>query len=98
MMTLYLDESGDHSLVKIDPQYPVFVLGGVIVDAAYGSAVLEPRLRDFKRELFDRDDLILHTADIARNRNGFESLVDSTFRARFYERLNALMRELDYRA
>ena len=31
MKVLFLDESGDHSLAKIDPQYPLFVLGGIIV-------------------------------------------------------------------
>ena len=34
MKILFLDESRDHSLSVIDPQYPVFVLGRVIVDAA----------------------------------------------------------------
>ena len=29
---LYLDESGDHGLAKIDPLYAVFVLGGIIVE------------------------------------------------------------------
>jgi len=28
MKYLFLDESGDHSLTRIDSQYPVFVLGG----------------------------------------------------------------------
>ena len=37
MKILYLDESGDHSLSVIDPQYPVFVLGGVIVDVGYAA-------------------------------------------------------------
>jgi hypothetical protein len=32
---LFLDESGDHSLSKIDPQYPLFVLCGVILDEQY---------------------------------------------------------------
>ena len=31
MKVLFLDESGDHNLAVIDPQYPLFVLGGVIV-------------------------------------------------------------------
>lgn len=31
MKVLFLDESGDHNLSVIDPQYPLFVLGGVIV-------------------------------------------------------------------
>lgn len=40
---------------------------------------------------------MLHTADITRNRNGFERLKDAGFRAAFYTQLNALMAELDYR-
>jgi len=34
---LFLDESGDHNLSIIDPQYPLFVLGGVIVDMDYAD-------------------------------------------------------------
>ena len=33
MKILFLDESGDHNLTIIDPLYPVFVLGGVIIDS-----------------------------------------------------------------
>jgi hypothetical protein len=31
-LILFLDESGDHSLSKIDPRHPVFVLCGVIME------------------------------------------------------------------
>lgn len=96
MKILFLDESGDHNLSVIDPSYPLFVLGGVIMDEIYAREVLTPRIAAFKQELFGRDDLILHTADITRNRNGFERLKDAGFRTEFYDRLNALMRELDY--
>ena len=72
---MFLDESGDHNLTKIDPQYPVFVLGGVIMDADYAAGPLTGSCWiDFKRELFGRVDIVLHTADITRNRNGFEPL------------------------
>lgn len=57
---------------------------------------LELALRQFKEELFGTPDLILHTADICRNRNGFERLADRKFRERFCTRLNALMRSPDY--
>ena len=97
MKTLFLDESGDHNLSVIDPSYPLFVLGGVIMDSDYARDVLTPRMAEFKLQLFGRDDLILHTADITRNRNGFERLKDAGFRLEFYLRLNALMRELEYR-
>lgn len=96
MKVMFLDESGDHNLSIIDPQYPLFVLGGVIVDKDYAEGELTEKLAAFKRELFGRDDLILHTADITRNRNGFERLKEPAFRQRFYERLNVLMGELRY--
>jgi len=94
---MFLDESGNHGLVRIDRQYPLFVLGGVIFDEVYARDILEDRVRKFKLELFGRDDLILHTADITRNRNGFERLKEPGFRARFYYQLNEMMRELDYK-
>jgi len=97
MKILFLDESGDHNLAKIDPQYPLFVLGGVIADKEYAEGEMQEAVSDFKLRLFGRDDLILHTADITRNRNGFERLKDKTFRERFYRELNELMGTLDYR-
>lgn len=96
MKVLFLDESGDHNLSVIDPQYPMFVLGGVIMDQAYAEGPLVDALNGFKREMFGRTDIVLHTADITRNRNGFERLQDSAFRARFYERLNGLVRSLNF--
>ncbi|MGI8642877.1 MAG: DUF3800 domain-containing protein, partial [Thermomicrobiales bacterium] len=39
MKLLFLDESGDHSLEKIDEDYPIFVLGGVVVDRSYYRTV-----------------------------------------------------------
>jgi hypothetical protein len=93
---MFLDESGDHSLTAIDPQYPMFVLGGVIVEESYALGELERRVGRFKRDLFGHDDIILHTADISRNKNGFERLIEPNFRRRFYDELNVLMRELNY--
>jgi hypothetical protein len=96
MKILFLDESGDHNLSVIDPQYPLFVLGGIIVDKAYAEGEMETELRAFKRDLFGREDIVLHTADITRNRLGFERMQEPAFRAEFYQKLNALMRRLRY--
>ncbi len=96
MKVLFLDESGDHNLAVIDPSYPLFVLGGVIVEQRYAEGPLEEALRDFKHRLFGRDDLILHTADITRNRNGFERLKEREFREHFYRELNILLRSLRF--
>ena len=96
MKILFLDESGDHNLSVIDPQYPLFVLGGIIVDKDYAEVEIEREIRTLKRELFGREDIIIHTADITRNRLGFERLIEPAFRELFYQRLNALMRRVQY--
>ena len=96
MKVLFLDESGDHNLSRIDPQYPIFVLGGVIMDLDYAEGPLTEALNEFKQEFFGTSEIILHTSDIARNRNGFASLQEEDFRSRFYRRLNELMRSLPY--
>lgn len=93
---MFLDESGDHSLSVIDPQYPLFVLGGIIVDQSYATGELEQRVRQFKRDLFGRDDIILHTSDIVRSRGIFSAMRHTSFRERFYDGLNTLMRSIDY--
>jgi len=94
---LYLDESGDHSLEAIDPQYPMFVLAGVIMERDYAQVELACRLKEFKMRLFGRPDIILHTADITRNRNGFEQMKGQAFREEFYGQLNNLVASLDFK-
>ena len=97
MKILYLDESGHSNLAVIDTDFPIFVLGGVIVEQDYAEGPLADAVNAFKREMFGTSDIVLHTADIVRNRNGFEALSDSVFRARFYHKLNQLMRDLDFK-
>ena len=98
MKVLFLDESGDHNLSVIDPHYPMFVLGGVIMDADYARGPLSDALNDFKKQRLGRTDIVLHTADIVRNRNGFERMQELGFRTEFLKGLNTLMRWADYRA
>ncbi len=76
-------------------QYPVFVLGGIIIDDTYLEQ-LDKKVDEFKLDLFGTKEIILHTADISRNKNGFEKLKDRDFRERFFNELNVLMSELEY--
>lgn len=96
---MFLDESGNHDLrpAKINPRYPVFVLGGVVVDRAYARMVIEPQMRDFKLRFFGRDDIVLHTVDMHRARDGFEALLDQAFRREFYGSLNELLDSWDFK-
>ncbi len=96
MLILFLDESGDHSLNKIDPQYPVFVLGGCIVDRDYHDNHMTEMMDRYKKELFGREDFIIHTADISRRKGVFQALTKIEFREKFFEKTNQLMKEFDY--
>ncbi|MGI8405896.1 MAG: DUF3800 domain-containing protein [Thermomicrobiales bacterium] len=96
MKVLFLDESGDHNLVKIDPDYPVFVLGGVILDRTYARTVVAPRMRELKEYFFDDENVVLHTIDIIRQKKAFAVLEDTALRTEFYTELNTMMRELEY--
>jgi len=53
-------------------------------------------MAEFKRKVFGTTEIHLHTADITRNKNGFERMKEAEFRANFYAELNELMRKLDY--
>lgn len=92
---LFLDESGDHSLAVIDPQHPVFVLGGIIVDWEYAHGEMTDKINKFKLDLFGTNEITLHTADFTRQRNGFEQMKDREFCEHFYRKLNQLIAELD---
>lgn len=96
MKILFLDESGDHNLEKIDLKYPIFVLAGAIFDSEYYSQHAVPRVSRFKIRAVGSESIILHTADMYRNRNGFEFLKDTSSREMFYGELDRLIEGLDF--
>lgn len=96
MRLLFVDESGDHNLEIIDSQYPIFVLAGAIFNFDYYSKLAKQKISKTKKYLFGDKKIIFHTADIYRNRNGFEKLKDKVFREKFYESINKLVESLDF--
>jgi hypothetical protein len=96
-LILFLDESGDHSLSKIDLQHPVFVLCGVIMNEEYHSGPATAALNEFKEQLFGRRDIVLHTADFTRNKEGFEQMSGHDFRSHFFEELQTSIMALDFK-
>lgn len=96
-LILFVDESGDHSLSKIDPQYPVFVLCGVIIEEKHHDGAATDALNQFKEQLFGRRDIILHTVDFTRNQSGYEAMAKHEFRVRFFNELEALLGALNFK-
>ena len=94
---LFLDESGDHSLSIIDPQFSVFVLCGVIMEEEYHQHAAAERLDAFKMRLFGKREIVLHTADFTRNKSGFEAMSNHEFRRDFFSALQDLIRGLEFK-
>lgn len=68
---IYVDESGDHSLSRINPEYPVFVLAFCIFHKRHYAEAVVPALTQFKFRHFGHDMMILHEHDIRKEKNGF---------------------------
>jgi hypothetical protein len=96
---MFLDESGDHNLNprRINPTYPVFVLGGVIVDRAHLRTVIEPEMAQFKLKHFGQEEVVLHTVEMGRGRGDYAFLANPVKRAVFYADLNAMLERWDYK-
>lgn len=96
-MVLFLDESGDHNLKKIDSNYPLFILGGVIMDYGYAFGEFSRVLANLKERIFGGEKVILHSSDIRRNRRGFEILKSPDKRDAFYQEINRFIEEADFK-
>lgn len=71
----FLDESGDHGLKTIDPNFPVFVLTGLLFSNASYRGVCK-RVDAFKQKFFGSTGVILHRRDMRKYERGFEILFD----------------------
>lgn len=71
---IYADESGDHSLTKIDSQYPVFVLCLCLFKKRDYIRRIVPALQEFKFKWFGHDAVILHEREIRKRENSFITL------------------------
>lgn len=96
MKIMFLDESGDHNLLVLDKDYPIFVLGGCIMDEKEHEERVTPALASFKKELFGTEKIILHFRDYARSVNGFEQMRRADFRLRFYVGLANVIRGINF--
>ena len=91
-LVVYADESGDHGLAAIDPQYPVFALVFCVLRKADYAATVVPAVLEFKFAIWGHDAVVLHEHDIRKSKGPFAILMtDRTLRERFHDELNRLM-------
>lgn len=93
---MFLDESGDHSLDKIDKSYPMFVLAGCIFEFDYYNQTVEQEINKIKLKYFNKREVILRSYDIRKQKGEFSSLVDRKKRDQFTEELSQLISKLNF--
>jgi len=92
---LFLDESGDHGLNNIDPQYPVFVLCGIILpETSY--QLLQSEVANIKQKFWGNKKVIFHSRDIRKCENEFTILFDNEIKGNFYKAVNNIISKSDY--
>jgi len=71
---VYVDESGDHSLESINPEYPLFVLSFCIFRKDVYADIMTPAVRKLKFATFGHDMVVLHEIDIRKKKGAFAKL------------------------
>lgn len=92
---LFLDESGDHGLTRIDPQFPIFVLCGILISQA-DYADLTARISALKLKFWGKKKVILHSRDIRKCDREFSILLDENVKAAFYSELNQIIEQTSF--
>ena len=88
---VYVDESGDHSLASIDPDYPVFVLALCIFHKRHYSEKIIPAVEKLKFNYFGHDSVVLHENEIRKQKGDFAFLSHRPTRTAFMERVSSIM-------
>lgn len=93
---IYADESGDHSLTKIDPNYPIFVVAFAIIEKATYSTAIQ-QLLALKFQHFGHDMVVLHEREIRKRSGEFAFLRDPKRGPQFYGDLSAFVQSAPFK-
>lgn len=91
----FLDETGDHGLSFVDPNFPLFLLAGCLFADTELKRV-EKEINDFKKEFFGTTEVVLHSREIRKCEGAFQILFDLSVKEKFYNKLNKIITDADF--
>lgn len=91
----FIDESGDHGLITTDPNFPVFVLCGVLVSDE-NLIIINAEMDKIKSTFWGDKKVIFHSRDIRKCEKEFVVLFDAEVKKQFYESLDNLVSQSNY--
>jgi hypothetical protein len=92
---LFLDESGDHGIAKYDPDFPVFLLCGVLVNESDYENIRQA-INTLKHSIWGNKEVILHSRDIRKCEKEFQKLFNLEIKKFFYDELNKIVANSSY--
>lgn len=92
----FLDECGDHSLEKIDKDFPLFVLALVIFERQVYATNLLPALSALKLRYWNHEGVNLHSREIRKQLGPFSFLHHPDMRKRFIADINGLIETVPF--
>ncbi len=92
---LFIDESGDHGLTKINSDFPVFLLCGVLIKEDDYETIRQA-INSLKRSIWKDKDVIFHSRDIRKCEKEFQKLFDLELKKYFYDELNKIIVQSNY--
>lgn len=92
---LFIDETGDHGLTTLNPDFPLFLLcGALIAEEEYEK--IKVSFNAIKTNLWGNKSVIFHSRDIRKCDKEFSVLFDLEKKKWFYENLNAAIASHNY--
>ena len=92
----FFDECGDHSLKKIDRDFPVFVLATVVIERAHYVSKAIPAFGQLKTTYWDHEGINIHNREIRKAIGDFSFLQDPTKRASFLPQISQLVEGISF--
>lgn len=94
---IFADESGDHGLTTIDPQFPLFALVFCMISKDNYVNQIVPAMQTLKIDFWGHDQIILHEHDIRKEKGPFGVLrTNREMRESFYNHLNTVVDEAKF--
>lgn len=89
---VFADESGDHGLLSIDAQFPVFALAFCVMKKSDSSSAVVPAVQSLKFKYWGHDAVVFHEHDIRKSKGHFAVLMTNrAMRESFMEEINNLV-------
>ena len=105
---VFVDESGDHGLLNVDPDYPVFSLVFCLFTKSDYVNRVCPELQKLKFRFWGHDEQVLHEHEIRKPNKNYPFLFDRSARSEFmnaisqyvevtpFQLVAAVIRKLDF--